>query len=109
MLNIVQGAVAHTSEAFQKALETEFEFGYEAALNDLAYQVSAVSQLPPNAWDDNRVMANRRNRRLEMIEAAIQRLVAQGLVYDTGKRRWSEQTQSHQVVWAAVPPKHEQH
>jgi hypothetical protein len=111
MLKIVQDAVAYMSEAFQKltscALETEFEFGYDAALNDLAYQVSAGSQLPPNAWDANRVMANRRNRRCEMIEKVIQQLAAQGKVYDTGERRWSERTQSYQVVWAAVPPKHE--
>jgi hypothetical protein len=43
----------------------------------------------------------------EMIEEAIRRLAAQGLIFDTGKRRWSARTQTYQVVWAAVPPKHE--
>ena len=39
----------------------------------------------------------------EMIEAAFRRLEAEGRIYDTGKRRWSERTRTHQVVWAAVP------
>ena len=113
-LKIVQDVVACTSEAFQKitsqkvrsfALESEFQLGYERALNDVAYQVSAsrTSQLARNARDDNREMPNRR-----MIEEAIQ-LVVQGQVCDTFGRRWSERTQSYQVVWAAVPPKEEQH
>jgi hypothetical protein len=42
-----------------------------------------------------------------MVEEAIQSLAAEGLIYDTGKRRWSARTQSFQIVWAAVPPKHE--
>jgi hypothetical protein len=43
-----------------------------------------------------------------MVEEAIESLAAQGLIYDTGKREWSERTQSYQVVWEAVPPKHQQ-
>jgi hypothetical protein len=43
-----------------------------------------------------------------MIEQAIQMLAEQGLIYDTGKRRWSARTQTYQIVWAAVPPKHKQ-
>ena len=39
----------------------------------------------------------------EMTEAAFRRLEAEGRIYDTGERRWSERTQTHQVVWAAVP------
>jgi len=117
MLKIVQNVVAHTSEVFQKvrscALESDFQLGYESALSELAYEVSAgsrTSKLAPNARDNNREMANRRDEvGYDEIEVALQQLVAQGLVYDTGERRWSERTQSQQVVWAAVPPKHKQH
>jgi hypothetical protein len=42
-----------------------------------------------------------------MIEETLRSLAAEGLVYDTGKRRWSKLTQSYPVVWAAVPPMHE--
>jgi hypothetical protein len=44
----------------------------------------------------------------EMIEEVLQRLAAEGLIYDTGERRWSARTQTYQIVWAAVPPKHKQ-
>jgi hypothetical protein len=102
MLNIVEGVVAYTFEAFQKArsceLESEFQLGYEGALKDLIDETRASSRTEELAPIND-----------EMIEDAIQRLVADGLVYDTGERRWSERTQSHQVVWAAVPPKHKQH
>jgi hypothetical protein len=88
MLKIAQDVVDCTSEAFWKVnsypLESEFQLGYEEALNDLAYSV-----LPRASRD-------------EMFEKAFQELAAQGLVYDTGERRWSERTQSHQVVWAAT-------
>jgi hypothetical protein len=47
-------------------------------------------------------------QKYEMIEEAIRTLAAQGLLYDTGKRKWSERTRSYQVVWAAVPPKQKQ-
>ena len=43
----------------------------------------------------------------EVMEALLS-LVAEGRIYDTGQRRWSERTRSYQVVWAAVPPKNEQ-
>jgi hypothetical protein len=117
MLKIVQDVVAYTSEAFQKvrscALESDFQLGYESALSELAYEMSAASrtpQLAPNAPNDNREMANRRDEfGYDEIEAALQELAAEGRIYDTGERRWSERTQSHQVVWAAVPPKHKQH
>ena len=39
----------------------------------------------------------------EMTEAAFRRLEAEGRIYDTGERGWSERTRTHQVVWAAVP------
>ena len=44
----------------------------------------------------------------ETIEESLQWLAAHGFIYDTGQRRWSDRTQSYQVVWAAIPPKHEQ-
>ena len=43
-----------------------------------------------------------------MVQGAIDELAADGLIYDTGRRRWSERTQSYQIVWAAVPGKQEQ-
>jgi hypothetical protein len=114
---IVERVVAYTFEALQKvrscALESEFQLGYESALNELIDEMRASSrtqELAPIARDDNREMANRRDEvGYDEIEAALQELVAEGLVYDTGERRWSERTQSHQVVWAAVPPKHKRH
>jgi len=117
MPKIVQDIVSYTSEAFQKvrscALESDFQLGYESALSEFLYEVSAAPsslQLSPNARDDNREMANRRDEvGYEEIEAALHELAAEGRIYDTGERRWSERTQSHQVVWAAVPPKHKQH
>jgi hypothetical protein len=44
-------------------------------------------------------------QKYEMIEEAFRTLAAQGLIYDTGIRKWSERTRSYQVVWAAVPGK----
>ena len=37
----------------------------------------------------------------DAIEQAIQNLARQGLIIDTGRRRWSERTRSNQIVWAA--------
>jgi hypothetical protein len=45
----------------------------------------------------------------EAVMEACLSLAAEGLIYDTGKRRWSERTQTYQIVWAAVPPKDERH
>ena len=88
MLKIVQDVVDCTSEAFWKvnscALESEFQLGYEEALNDLTLLLLSPASLE------------------EMFEKRFQELVAEGLVYDTGKRRWSEHTQRHHVVWAAT-------
>jgi hypothetical protein len=112
MLDIVQDVVACTSKAFQKvrscALESEFQLGYEGALNDLAQEVWALRapQLAPNMQDDHR---RNQDECDEIIEAALQELVAEGRVYDTGERRWSERTQIYQTVWGLVPPKHKQH
>jgi hypothetical protein len=39
-------------------------------------------------------------KKRRMIEEAILSLAAQGFLYDTGERRWSERTQSYQIVWA---------
>jgi hypothetical protein len=34
------------------------------------------------------------------IKAAIQDLVEEGLVFDTGRKRWSERTGRYEIVWA---------
>jgi hypothetical protein len=34
------------------------------------------------------------------IEAAIKQLVEEGILYDTGRRRWSERTGRYQIVYA---------
>lgn len=52
-------------------------------------------------WLEDFVTTEPDQARLE-IEAALRRLVRQGLIYDTGKRRWSERSQQYQIVWAAV-------
>ena len=37
----------------------------------------------------------------DAIEEAIQDLAREGLIVDTGERRWSERTRSYQIVWTA--------
>lgn len=37
------------------------------------------------------------------IEETFRRLAEEGLIYDTGKRKWSARTRSYQVIWARVP------
>ena len=37
----------------------------------------------------------------DAIEQAIQDLARQGLIVDTGHRRWSERTGRYEIVWAA--------
>jgi len=39
----------------------------------------------------------------EAIEEALRSLAEKGLIFDTGRRRWSERTGTYQIVWAAVP------
>jgi hypothetical protein len=34
------------------------------------------------------------------IKAAIQDLVEEGLVFDTGRKRWSGKTSRYEIVWA---------
>jgi hypothetical protein len=41
-------------------------------------------------------------------EEAIRSAAAAGLLYDTGRRKWSERTRSYQIVWGRVPPKNQQ-
>jgi hypothetical protein len=36
------------------------------------------------------------------IKLAIQRLVEKGLVFDTGRKRWSERTGRYETVWAST-------
>jgi hypothetical protein len=43
------------------------------------------------------------DEKYEMLEAAFRTLEAEGKIYNTGQRRWSERTQTYQVVWATVP------
>ena len=38
----------------------------------------------------------------EQIEEALQSLAREGLIVDSGQRRWSERTQSYQIVWVAA-------
>jgi hypothetical protein len=45
----------------------------------------------------------------EAIDDCLRMLAAEGRIYDTGQRKWSERTQSYQIVWEIVPPKDEQH
>jgi hypothetical protein len=45
---------------------------------------------------------------LSEVQKAISELAAEGLIYDTGQRRWSEEMQSYRIVWAAVPGKQPQ-
>jgi hypothetical protein len=44
----------------------------------------------------------------EMIDEACRKLAAEGRIYDTGQRKWSERTKSYQIVWGVVPPKQKQ-
>ena len=37
----------------------------------------------------------------DAIEETIRDLARQGLIVDTGRRRWSERTRSYQIVWVA--------
>jgi chromosome segregation and condensation protein ScpB len=44
---------------------------------------------------------NRVDARHDAIEQAIQDLAREGLIVDSGQRRWSERTRSYQIVWVA--------
>jgi hypothetical protein len=44
----------------------------------------------------------------DVIEAVLRAAAAEGLVCDTGLRKWSERTRSYQIVWERVPPKNKQ-
>jgi hypothetical protein len=37
----------------------------------------------------------------DAIEQALQDRAREGLIVDTGRRRWSERTRSYQIVWVA--------
>ena len=37
--------------------------------------------------------------KLEAIEQALQRLASEGLIFNSGERRWSEQTGRYEIVW----------
>jgi hypothetical protein len=38
----------------------------------------------------------------EQIQEAIESLARDGLIVDSRQRRWSERTQSYQIVWVAA-------
>ena len=40
------------------------------------------------------------------IEEAIQDLAKQGLIIDSGERKWSERTRRYEIVWMAAPTRH---
>jgi hypothetical protein len=46
------------------------------------------------------------DERYEAIEQAIQNLARKGLIVDTGRRRWCEQTGRYEIVWAASKTLH---
>ena len=39
------------------------------------------------------------------LEEILKSAAKRGLIRDTGKRKWSERTCSHQIVWEVVPGK----
>ena len=39
--------------------------------------------------------------RIAEIEQGLQRLAREGLIVDSGRRRWSDRTKSYQIVWVA--------
>ena len=39
----------------------------------------------------------------EATEQTLQKLAREGLIVDTGRRRWSKRTRSYQIVWAKAP------
>jgi hypothetical protein len=41
--------------------------------------------------------------KLEKIREVLDRLASDGLIYDTGRRRFSPRTGRFEIVWAAVP------
>jgi hypothetical protein len=47
------------------------------------------------SWPDNA------DARHDAIEQAIQDLAREGLIVDTGRRRWSARTGRYEIVWAA--------
>ena len=48
-------------------------------------------------------LSSTEEEKYEAIEQALQKLVREGLIVDTGRRRWSKRTRSYQIVWAKAP------
>jgi hypothetical protein len=44
-------------------------------------------------------MSPEQQKDLEITREAIRRLVAKGLVYDTGKRKWQPETRTYEILW----------
>ena len=53
--------------------------------------------------NNNRHVFRTEEEKYEAIEQALQKLDRQGLIVDTGRRRWSKRTRSYQIVWAKAP------
>jgi hypothetical protein len=42
----------------------------------------------------------------KLIQKAIQDLAREGLIIDSGERKWSERTGRYEIVWMAAPTRH---
>ena len=58
---------------------------------------AAVEILPPE-----QALTSERSL-IKAIEQTLQKLARDGLIVDTGRRRWSKRTRSYQIVWAKAP------
>jgi hypothetical protein len=65
--------------------DSDFQRGHECALRNMQTDLLCWPPTP-----------------ISEIEAAIQRLVEEGLVEDSGRRRWSERTGRYEIVWVAT-------
>ena len=51
--------------------------------------------------DELKQLYDRDSEIYDAIEQAFQSLAREGLIVDSGHRRWSERTRSYQIVWVA--------
>ena len=61
------------------------------------------SRCRPDRFKDDATADELRPHTSEAIEQALQKLAREGLIVDTGRRRWSKRTRSYQIVWAKAP------
>jgi hypothetical protein len=73
---------------------------------DRQYPQRKQSQMSKTTKDDFEEFArtNPVQFRLE-IQAALERLASEGVIFDTGKKRWSKHTGRYETVWSAVERK----